>query len=188
VLQSTNRFVISDFGAVGDGHTLNTKAIQGTIDRCGAKGGGIIVVPKGTFITGSLFLKQGVNLCVESEGVLKGSQNTNDYPWINTRIAGLELKWPAALINADGLTNLTLAGPGTIDGSGERWWREYWDTRQRDGELDPFAPGCRERFGAQRPRLLESAAHLLRGSRSSKPESASAQQWRAGGQLRRHRY
>jgi polygalacturonase len=146
-----NRFVISDFGAVGDGHTLNTKAIQGTIDHCATTGGGTIVVPKSTFITGSLFLKQGVNLCVESGGVLKGSQNTNDYPWINTRIAGLELKWPAALINADGLTNLTLTGPGTIDGSGERWWREYWDTRQRDGELDPH-------FKVGRPRLV----HIIR--------------------------
>ena len=146
------RFVITEHGAVGDGTTLNTKAIQSAIDRCAAAGGGTLIVPSGTFITGSLFLKPGVNLEVEKGGVIKGSQNTNDYPWIDTRIAGLEMKWPAALINADGVEGLQLSGPGTLDGSGERWWREYWDTRRREpGDLDPH-------FKVGRPRLV----HLIR--------------------------
>jgi exo-poly-alpha-galacturonosidase len=146
------RFVITAFGAVGDGKTLNTKAIQGAIDRCSTNGGGVLVVPQGTFITGSIFLKQGVNLCVEKGGVLKGSQNTNDYPWIDTRIAGLEMKWPAALVNADGVTNLQLTGEGTIDGSGERWWIEYWDARRREtNDIDPH-------FKVGRPRLV----HIIR--------------------------
>src|SRR5882757_54442 len=121
--------VISEHGAIGDGKTLNTKAIQAAIDDCAKSGGGTLVVPNGVFVTGSIFLKQGVNLCVEKGGVLKGSQDTNDYPWIDTRIAGLEMRWPAALVNADGVTNLQLTGEGTIDGSGERWWTEYWATR-----------------------------------------------------------
>ena len=146
------RVLISDAGAIGDGQIVNTKAIQAAIDRCASAGGGTIVVPKGTFVTGSIFLKQGVNLCVEKDGILKGSQNTNDYPWIDTRIAGLEMKWPAALINADGVTNLTLSGQGTIDGSGERWWREYWDARRREeGDIDPH-------FKVGRPRLI----HVIR--------------------------
>src|SRR5882672_8409147 len=91
-------FIITEQGSVGDGKTLNTKAIQAAIERCAAGGGGTLVVPEGTFVTGSIFLKQGVNLQVEKGGVLKGSQNTNDYPWIATRIAGLEMKWPAALV------------------------------------------------------------------------------------------
>lgn len=149
------RYVLTDHGAVGDGQTVNTRAIQGAIDRCAAAGGGVVVVPKGTFVTGSIFLKQGVNLCVEKEGVLKGSQNTNDYPWIATRIAGLEMKWPAALINADGVTGLELSGPGTIDGSGERWWREYWETRKREaGDVDPH-------FKVGRPRLV----HIIRSQK-----------------------
>lgn len=142
------RWVITDRGAIGDGQTLNTAAIQGTIERCATNGGGVVVVPAGAFVTGSLFLRQGVDLLIEKGGVLKGSQNTNDYPWINTRIAGLEMKWPAALLNADGLTNLTISGTGTIDGSGERWWKEYWAARaQERGNIDPH-------FKIARPRLV----------------------------------
>ncbi len=145
---AVQRFVISDHGAIGDGKTLNTMAIQAAIDRCATNGGGEVVVPRGTFVTGSIFLKQGVALRVEKWGVLKGSQNTNDYPWINTRIAGLEMKWPAALVNADGVTNLTISGAGTIDGSGERWWREYWEARAKEpGRADPH-------FKIARPRLV----------------------------------
>jgi polygalacturonase len=146
------RWVISEHGAVSDGKTLNTKAIQAVIDDCSKSGGGTIVVPSGTFVTGSIFLKQGVNLRVEKDGVLKGSQNTNDYPWIDTRIAGLEMKWPAALVNADGVTNLQLTGEGTIDGSGERWWHEYWTARAAEkDEIDPH-------FKIGRPRLV----HFIR--------------------------
>ena len=144
--------MITDYGAVGDGRALCTKAIQSAIDRCAAEGGGILVVPKGTFLSGAIFLKQGVNLRIEKEGVLKGSQNTNDYPWIDTRIAGLEMKWPAALVNADGLNGFELTGEGTIDGSGERWWREYWETRSREKDgVDPH-------FKVPRPRLV----HIIR--------------------------
>jgi len=143
---------VVDYGAVGDGRMLNTKALQTAVDRCAADGGGTLVVPKGTFITGAIFLKQGVNLRVEKNAVLKGSENTNDYPWIDTRIAGLEMKWPAALINADSVSNLVLSGEGTIDGSGLRWWQEYWTARrnERDG-MDPH-------FKVGRPRLV----HIIR--------------------------
>jgi len=149
------RVVIDQHGAMGDGKTLNTRAIQAVIDGCARAGGGTVVVPKGVFLTGSIFLKQGVNLCVEQNGVLKGSQNTNDYPWIDTRIAGLEMRWPAALVNADGVTNLQITGSGTIDGSGESWWREYWHVRalEKDG-IDPH-------FKVGRPRLV----HIIRSEK-----------------------
>lgn len=148
---ATPRLLISEHGAVGDGVTLNTLAIQAAIDRCASNGGGDLVVPAGTFVTGAIFLKQGVNLIIEKGGVLKGSQDTNDYPWINTRIAGLEMKWPAALINAEGVTGLNITGAGTIDGSGERWWREYWDARNgAPNRADPH-------FKIPRPRLV----HLM---------------------------
>jgi polygalacturonase len=142
------RFPVTDFGAKGDGVTLNTKAIQSAIDACTTNSGGVVVVPAGTFVSGSIFLKQGVNFSVEKGGVLKGSQNTNDYPWIATRIAGLEMKWPAALINASNVTGMEISGEGTIDGSGERWWKEYWEMRakEKDG-MDPH-------FKVPRPRLV----------------------------------
>src|SRR5689334_12929805 len=65
-------FPITDFGAVADGKTSNTAAIQKAIDACSTAGGGTVVVPKGTFITGSIFLKKGTNLRIDKDGVLKG--------------------------------------------------------------------------------------------------------------------
>jgi polygalacturonase len=118
----TKRFLITDFGAVADGKTVNTKAIQAAIDKCAAnKKGGIVVVPKGTFLSGAIFLKQGVNLLVEKDGVLKGTTNPDDYPQIQTRWEGTEEMYTASFINAEGVTGLTISGEGTIDGSGEEW-------------------------------------------------------------------
>ena len=123
------RFVISDFGAVADAKTVNTKAIQSAIDRCAASGGGVVVVPKGTFLSGAIFLKQGANLYVEKDGVLKGTTNIDDYPVINTRWEGTEEPWTSAFVNAEGLTNLEITGEGTIDGSGEEWLQNNPDRK-----------------------------------------------------------
>ena len=139
---------IADHGAVGDGKTLNTLAIQDTINRCAGAGGGTVLVPGGVFVTGSIFLKQGVNLEIADGGVLRGSQNTNDYPWIHTRIGGFEMKWPAALLNAQSLNNLSITGRGAIDGAGLSWWRRYWETRAQEPDgVDPH-------FKVPRPRLI----------------------------------
>jgi len=119
--KTKTRVVITDAGAVPDGTTVNTKAIQTAIDKCAASGGCVIVVPKGTFLSGALFLKQGVNLSVEKDGVLKGTTNIDDYPLINTRWEGTEEPWTSSFINAEGLTDLEISGEGTIDGSGEEW-------------------------------------------------------------------
>jgi polygalacturonase len=118
----TKRYVITDFGAVADGKTVNTKAIQAAIDKCAAnKKGGVVVVPKGTFLSGAIFLKQGVDLLVEKDGVLKGTTNPDDYPQIQSRWEGTEEMYTASFINAEGVTGLTISGEGTIDGSGEEW-------------------------------------------------------------------
>jgi len=118
---STKRFVITDYGAVADAKTVNTKAIQSAIDKCATSGGGVVVVPPGTFLSGAIFLKQGVNLNVEKDGVLKGTTNIDDYPMIKTRWEGTEEPWTSAFVNAEGLTDLDISGDGTIDGSGEEW-------------------------------------------------------------------
>ena len=123
-LRPPKRYPITSRGAVGDGRTLNTKAIQAVIDRCAGSGGGVVVVPRGTFLTGAIFLKQGCNLEVEKGGVLKGSTDPQDYPLVKTRWEGVEREWSAALVNAEGLTGwkpnpnkyataTSLAGPWT---------------------------------------------------------------------------
>jgi len=115
------RYVITDHGAVGDGTTVNTKALQAVIDQCAADGGGVIVVPSGTFLSGALFFKQGVDLLVEKDAVLKSTIVLGDFPPVYTRWEGIERYWTAAFLNFVGLKNVTVSGEGTIDGSGDAW-------------------------------------------------------------------
>jgi polygalacturonase len=119
--QSSRRYVVSDHGAVADGTTVNTKALQALIDRAAGEGGGTIVVPKGTFLSGALFFKQGVNLVVEKDGVLKSTTNIEDFPAIYTRWEGIERYWTSAFLNFVGMKNVSVSGEGTIDGSGDAW-------------------------------------------------------------------
>src|SRR5262245_9763637 len=86
--QAARRSPITQFGAVGDGKTLNTQTIQRAIDETAAAGGGTVVIPSGTFMSGALFLKPKVNLHVEKDGVLKGTTNIADFPRMETRIEG----------------------------------------------------------------------------------------------------
>lgn len=115
------RYVITDAGALGDSSTINTSAIQTCIDKCSNGGGGTVVIPKGVFISGSIFLKKDVNLLIEKGGKLRGSVDPLDYPQIATRWEGIERVWIAALVNAVGLQDIEIRGEGTLDGAGEVW-------------------------------------------------------------------
>ncbi|MGD1084774.1 MAG: glycosyl hydrolase family 28 protein [Verrucomicrobiota bacterium] len=138
---SAERHLITDFGAVADGQTVNTKAIQSLIDRCASEGGGLVVVPKGAFLSGALFFKPGVNLLVEKDGVLKGTANPDDYPQVNTRWEGVERLWTCAFLNFDGMTNVQLSGEGMVDGSGDLWMqRGGGGGRGRGGAAPTNAP------------------------------------------------
>ena len=118
-------FNILDFGAIGDGVTKNTEAIQKTIDACTT--GGTVYIPAGNFLSGALFLKSNMTLHVAENGTLKGSTDIGDYrPFIRNRYSGWEMETFASLLNAgvldhDGpfnVTNLTIRGEGTICGGG----------------------------------------------------------------------
>jgi exo-poly-alpha-galacturonosidase len=142
------RFIITDYGAKDDTSVINTIAIQKAIEECAAKGGGVVVVPKGTFISGAIFLKNNVSLTVEKDGVLKGSVNQNDYPQIQTRWEGEERLWTSAFINAIGVDDVELNGEGTIDGSGDVWVKRSPRRIPGDTTVRNNAP----RLG--RPRLI----------------------------------
>lgn len=116
---SAKRYVVSEHGAIGDGTTVNTAALQAVIDRCASDGGGTVVVPKGTFLSGALFFKQGVNLLIEKEGVLKSTAAMTDFPIIYTRWEGIERYWTSAFLNFIGVNGVTVSGEGLIDGSGD---------------------------------------------------------------------
>jgi polygalacturonase len=119
---------IRDFGAKTDSTFLNTKAIQQAIDACHSKGGGEVLVPAGTFYTGTLFLKSNVYLHLLPGSVLQGSYNPADYPEYNILAAkkfgtvthnGLYLSYMKALVIADKVTHTGIVGLGTLKGAGE---------------------------------------------------------------------
>ena len=129
---SSKVFQTSSYGAVGDGKTLNTAAIQKAIDACAAKGGGIVAFKPGSYVTGALYLRSNVQLKIDKGVELLGSQSFDDYPEINTRIAGIEMKWPSALINLIDVSNAAVAGEGVINARGKFCWDKYWNMRRND--------------------------------------------------------
>lgn len=132
--KNTKIFKVSDYGAIADGITLNTKAIQKTIDACASSGGGIVTFEKGKYLSGSLYLKEGVNFEVPKGTILLGSTNIEDYPGIDTRVAGIEMRWPSALINVLDQKNVLLSGSGIVHAQGKVFWDAYWKMR-KDYEL-----------------------------------------------------
>ncbi len=121
VVRAPTRYSVAEHGAIGDGATVNTKAIQATIDACSAAGGGVLVIPKGVFLSGALYFKTGVDLLVEKDGVLKSTTSPADFPPIYTRWEGIERYWTSAFLNFVGMRHVTVSGEGTIDGSGDAW-------------------------------------------------------------------
>jgi len=124
--------LITQYGAVGDGQTLNTRALQAAIDQLSAAGGGTLRFPKGVFVSGALFLKPRVNIALDQGAVLQGSTAVSDYPRMNTRIEGHMEPWLPALLNADGIDHLRLSGPGTLDGHGAPFWDAFWQRRKEN--------------------------------------------------------
>src|SRR6185503_2580977 len=123
-------FLVNDHGAVSDTVTVNTKAIQKAIDECAAKGGGVVAFKPGTYVTGSLFIKSNVQLKIDKDVLILGSQNFSDYPDIQTRVAGIETTWPAALINFMNVKNAALTGKGIVNARGKFCWDKYWSMRK----------------------------------------------------------
>ena len=144
-------FNVRDYGAKGDGSTRNTAAIQQAIDAA-AKQAGTVVFPAGTYLTGAIFVKSGVTLKLDKGVTLLGSRNINDYPLMPTRIAGIEMRWPAALVNVYQQKGAAILGEGTIDGDGKVFWDQYWALRK---DYTPRGLRWASDYDARRPRLLQ---------------------------------
>jgi polygalacturonase len=129
---------VVDFGAVGDGRTLCTVAIQAAIDACAAAGGGRVLVPAGRYLTGPIFLKSNLEFEILAGATLVGSTNFADYPTIQGWWEGLERRIYASMITGVDLENVAITGQGTLDGRGAVWleaWGKTEELRKRLGLL-----------------------------------------------------
>src|SRR5690348_6855902 len=124
---ATKVFIVK---AKSDTSKVISKQIQDAIDKCAKSGGGIVSFNPGTYVTGASYLKTNVHLRIDKAVILLGSQNFSDYPEINTCIAGIEMKWPSALINIIDAKNAAVTGDGIVNARGKFCWDKYWAMRK----------------------------------------------------------
>src|SRR5256884_237434 len=115
------KFLITSFGAVGDGKYSNTDAFRQAIASCRENGGGQVIVPAGTFLTGPIELTSNMALVLEKGATIRGSENFKDYEVTDRN--GKKSAIP--LIGGKKLTNIAIRGEGTIDGAGSLWWKRF---------------------------------------------------------------
>ena len=112
---------IVEFGAVPDGHTMNTKAFADAINACAKGGGGTVVVPAGTWLTGPIRLESNINLHVEKGALVQFSKNINDYPFVESSEGRQNRYGRVQLISAYKAKNIAITGDGIFNGAGEIW-------------------------------------------------------------------
>lgn len=123
-------FRAQEFGAVADSNVLSTQGIQKAIDACHQAGGGQVIIEPGYYQTGALFIKDGVDLHLSKGTTLVGSEQLEDYPEKHSRVAGIEMVWPSALLNIVDVGNAAISGEGVIDCRGKVHWDRYWKMRR----------------------------------------------------------
>lgn len=139
------QYLLTDYGIFADG-TIHTQQIQSLIDQIAADGGGVLVVPAGTYLSGGLYFRQGTHLHLLEGATLQGSDFIGDYQLAKTRIEGETCTYFEALINVNGLDGFTITGKGAIDGNGLKYHRAFWLRRT-------WNPKCTNK-DEQRPRLI----------------------------------
>lgn len=112
---------IADFGAVGDGATLNTGAINKAIRQVSEKGGGTVVIPEGIWLTGPIVLLSNVNLFTEVNAFVLFTPDFSQYPVVDAIFEGLNTKRCQSPLTAKDAVNIAITGYGVFDGSGDAW-------------------------------------------------------------------
>ncbi len=112
---------IKKFGAVSDGYFLNTKSINDAINACNKKGGGVVLIPSGLWLSGPVVIKSNVNLHLAAGATLLFTNDKSQYPLIKANWEGLPQMRNQSPISATGATNIAITGKGVIDGNGEAW-------------------------------------------------------------------
>ena len=132
-------FNVSDYGAKADGRTICTAAIQRAIDAAASAGASnVVTFPAGTFLSGAVFVKSGVELRLDKGVRLLAVQDDSAYPERPTRVAGIEMPWPSALVNVYEQHDVQITGEGVIDGNGAFWWHKFWGEDGKGGMLKDY--------------------------------------------------
>lgn len=114
-------FDISRYGAKSDGISLNTQAINQAIEMANQAGGGVVLVPRGLWLTGPIVLKSHVNLHIQQGALIQFTKDYNQFPILKTNWEGLEAYRVQSPISATDAENIAITGKGVIDGAGEAW-------------------------------------------------------------------
>lgn len=114
-------FNINRYGAKADGITLNTTAINHAIEDCNKKGGGVVVIPAGLWLTGPIELKSNVNLHLQKNALLQFTNDFSQYKLVAGNWEGLPQMRNQSPLSATNATNIAITGFGIIDGNGDAW-------------------------------------------------------------------
>jgi polygalacturonase len=131
-------YCANDFGASAGSEVTNTAAIQKAIDAAAGDGGGVVTFKPGTYLSGAIFLKSNVRLDLAGNVELRAIHDDNLFPERPTRVAGIEMPWPTALVNVYQQTNVSITGKGSIDGDGSFWWKKFWGVDGKGGMLKDY--------------------------------------------------
>jgi DNA sulfur modification protein DndE len=108
-------------GAVADGKTLNSLAINKTIDQMAEKGGGVVKIPAGLWLTGPIVMKSNINLYVEKNALIIFTSDLSQYPLVVSSFEGVDAARCQSPITAENLSNIAITGKGVFDGNGFFW-------------------------------------------------------------------
>lgn len=130
-------FVITEFGAVGDGCHSNTAAINKAIETCAASGGGTVVIPRGIWLTGPIRLQSRVRLHTDEGALVTFSRKWEEYPLILSNYEGLKAVRAMPALYGEQLQQVAITGSGIFDGSGDAWRpvRKHEMTEQRWNDI-----------------------------------------------------
>lgn len=112
---------VRDFGGKGDGIADDSKAINDAIKSLSEQGGGMVVIPKGIWLTGPIYLADNINLHADANALIIFSPDYRKYPIIETSFEGLDTRRCTSPIMARGLKNIAITGAGVFEGSGDAW-------------------------------------------------------------------
>ncbi len=132
ILASPVYYSVNDYGAVGDGIALDTKAIQQAIDAANKNGGGTVFFPAGKFLSGTIFFRSNVSIYLDAGATLLGSKNLDDYPKTICEYRSYTDNYTErSLIYAEKVENISILGMGTVDGQGAAF--NHFQTKENPG-------------------------------------------------------